>query len=372
MLASSSSPPPAHIACGLLISSLALLAASPQQSAAWAIEPSRQQLHLLVFAHGLGGHADDWSALTEALRARLRADPTHSPPRVSILLSTANTDNTLDGIAAGGLRLALEIARFTLARSGCEPYAPDDGDTSPDHLCLMRQQLQAAVAAPQQLHLTIVGHSLGGLYARAALGYLLQSGWLVDDEEGGGCAAAPLIPAHYYSVSTPHLGVVPSSHEPGLGLVSLVRDLSLRWLAGQTGLELALADERALLRQMAQPSNACLRALALFRTRTTVAIPDGDLLVPYHSAAVGEPAAGPRQRRRLVQRLHEFSALDQLGWDRVAFPFPARYFPWHHGLTLHKPWRFAPEFWQLVYPREAGARFVHWFSAVLAREALAP
>jgi len=117
-----------------------------------------------------------------------------------------NVWNTLDGVAAGGARLAQAIRGKQL---------------------------------PPGSFLSFVCHSLGGIYARWALRSLEIEGWF---ETSG------VIPVNFVTTATPHLGILEIGSfwrfgikVLGLGLGRTVRDLAL----GSTMLQ-ELADEDGL------------------------------------------------------------------------------------------------------------------------------
>jgi hypothetical protein len=186
--------------------------------------------HICFLVHGLQGAPGDLSYLASALRKQ----------HVLVHAVECNWRRTTDGIAAGGRRVAVEITQV-IARN--------------------RSQLR---------YISLVGFSLGGLYVRSALE------WLVD------CSKAPrlvagLKPHAVVFVATPHLGVRSYgwwrfwprwTH----GLAGLI--------AGRTGRELFLldADREPLLLRMAQ-NRTVVGALESFRIRLLVANLCYDLMV---------------------------------------------------------------------------------------------
>lgn len=191
--------------------------------------------HLFVLVHGLQGQPGDLACLKEALLA--------SSSRPSVHLSTCNTERTDDGVASGGLRLA--------------------------------EELRAVVAAtPRATHLSVVGNSLGGLYARYALPLLH------DDATSTVCG---LVPATFLTTATPHLGVGAYGH---LSLIPRPLQRASSLVLGKTVRELLLCDAKPqLLLRMATEARY-LRALACFQRRILYANAVNDALVSYETASV--------------------------------------------------------------------------------------
>lgn len=231
-------------------------------------------------------------------------------PGVVILRAAANHGvlssfvTTADGVDRGGRRLAKEAKRVLDARMGIREYS-------------------------------VVGHSLGGLYARylaKELASLIAADAKHRVERYTDTARRP-VPAVYCSLGTPHLGVrgrLPTSiHEYGvsLGVVGRTgyqlllsdgnRDLPVTDAAssgsgagagpGQrtgggaaaddTGASLAAKSKsataaqrrfsrRPLLMRMAAPDGPYVAALRTFRSRLLVAALEHDEQVNYHTAAL--------------------------------------------------------------------------------------
>lgn len=120
--------------------------------------------HLVVLVHGWIGTEKDWGYFQETVE---RQTPDCSDIRV--LNAKSNAGGTDDGIVNGGKRLADEIE-------------------------------EALSAIEQPVKLSIVAHSLGGLYARYAIAQLEFSNML-----------SPLI---FCTSATPHLGVCNHTYIP--------------------------------------------------------------------------------------------------------------------------------------------------------------
>jgi len=148
---------------------------------------------------------------------------------------------THEGIDVGGLRLTEEI----LAIASKYP-------------CLKR--------------FSIIGHSLGGLYARYAIGRLYIKGFFDK-----------LTATNYISVATPHLGCRRSPRYFVNGMVQYIT----KGLFSQTGTQLTLEDgNNPLLKQMASQDSPYYKGLALFSQRLLYANVFNDLTVPYSTAAI--------------------------------------------------------------------------------------
>lgn len=226
-----------------------------------AFASTRPPRHLFVCVHGLAGRPEDLSALREAL---LRRKGGEAPPLVH--LATANAHNrfaTYDGIPAGAQRLAQEIR------------------------LLVAQQ-------PSLTHLTLVGNSLGGLYARYAAALLYS-------EDG---RIAGLEPVTFLTTATPHLGVGQHSHlalipQPLQVVGSKVLGASIKELLLQDGdarngrepLLLRMASERTSADQRSLPFLESLRA---FKSRHVYANAVNDFLVAYETAAFMPEGAAER------------------------------------------------------------------------------
>jgi hypothetical protein len=167
------------------------------------------------------------------------------------MISTANCGHmtslfrTLDGIDVGGHRLADEVRAFRLR--------PD------------MKSLQV---------ISFIGDGIGGLYARYAIGVLLDS--------GGECLCQGLKAGNYISLSTPHLGV--------RGCVSIWQTF-VGELLFPTSKQMLLQDTgrpglptAPLLLKMTEPTSKFMAALSQFKTKVTVS--DADML---RSHITGQP-----------------------------------------------------------------------------------
>lgn len=136
----------------------------------------REDTHLIVLIHGWLGNALEMEALKESLleqsdaKRKMKKKLLKRHERVVIHAATSNEGQTHDGIEAGGRRVANEINNLV-------------------------QELWDKQAS-SKIKLSLVGNSLGGLYARFALSEIQ---WKSKRNK-------QLIPHHFVTTSTPHLG----------------------------------------------------------------------------------------------------------------------------------------------------------------------
>jgi len=188
-----------------------------------------------LFVHGVHGRASDLTHWLTVTRERF--------PDALCLVSSSNEGLlTHDGLGTLAERLAAEVQTYLGA-----------------HTC-------------PRLPFVGLGHSFGGVILRAALPRILAD---------NPC----LVPCSYFSLQSPHLG---SRRPAGFGLwgdaVRTVVHGALRWY-GPSGQELLLQDAGQIIHELAKPQGPHMEALRRFPHITFVAIPHGDLLVPYASAA---------------------------------------------------------------------------------------
>eukprot|EP00698_Gefionella_okellyi_P015490 TRINITY_DN4373_c0_g1_i2.p1 TRINITY_DN4373_c0_g1~~TRINITY_DN4373_c0_g1_i2.p1 ORF type:complete len:319 (+),score=51.14 TRINITY_DN4373_c0_g1_i2:213-1169(+) len=138
------------------------------------------------------------------------------------------------------------------------------------------ETLIVASKMPNLKHFSIVGHSLGGLFARYCVGCLEEEGFFDKVQ-----------PMNFVSMSSPHLG----SRRVSLGLrFSRFVHNVLPTLYGATGAQLMLEDGTdgvaPILLRMSDPESSFYRGLKRFRSLRVYAIASGDLAVPYSTAAI--------------------------------------------------------------------------------------
>lgn len=147
----------------------------------------------------------------------------------------------------------------------------------------------------------MVGHSLGGLWARYAVGLLYDRGLLkrsskkdnVDSDD----ADEGLEPMLFTTFATPHVGSVFQGTSKRASLFNYIG----RTLFGQSGRDLFLlsepdwlfpgsgngsGDTRPIIEQMSDPANSSYKALSLFKHLTLFANATNDLSVPFYTSYI--------------------------------------------------------------------------------------
>jgi len=218
------------------------------------MDDARQADAAVVFVHGNDGTPQDWDCFESILVSHhQRRFP---GKRLAVLKSAVNKRDTHIGISNMGCLLAAEICDFMSAEKVGEGSA----------LCL-------------------VGHSLGGIKGRFALGQLLTQGFLAGMHL---CA--------FMSLCSPHLGVRAPPLSEGLSMRSFI---NLASVCGQTEKELVLEDVDPaehgppILASMADPELHFMQALSLFQRRIAVGLIKYDMLVPFSSATMCLGYSGP-------------------------------------------------------------------------------
>lgn len=238
--------------------------------------PASHAKLFFVLVHGLFGSNADLEKLRHFILSVW--------PNALVLLSSTNSSSTTRGVRRGGRRLTMEILNCLLDHYGLPALtrAQRHANQEESTLAEVRSLLQGKQThAHDRLQLAIVGHSLGGLYSRNALGLLHRGGYFHSQQ-------GVLTPFEYMSISTPHLG----SRRPRAyrnictWALKKCQHVSVR-LGVQTGKDLMLADhsEQPVLLEMTQPDSVYFQALQLFR-RTVVATTHHDDTVPFASAAI--------------------------------------------------------------------------------------
>merc|ERR1711920_1177818 len=130
---------------------------------------------------------------------------TSFPDAMLILLSDVNGGKTMDGVASGGARLA-EVIRSKVPAGGC---------------------------------LSVVGYSLGGIYARFALRMLEQEKWFDKNN---------VKRINFVTLASPHLGIseTPTQIRVAIRLFGSCFCRSASDLALHTGVMQELVDDIAL------------------------------------------------------------------------------------------------------------------------------
>lgn len=264
------------------------------QPASWTREPAETGNfppdHLLVLVHGILASPADWKYVECELKAQLGC-------KYLIFASAVNSYlSTLNGIDAAGQRLAEEIGII-------------------------------AKRTPSLKRISILGHSLGGLFARYAIAILYasgvgkppQTGYAPVDEESESPGAvksgngsqkptiAGLEPINFITLASPHLGVRGRQQLPfllGLPVLEKLAAPLAPFFVGSTGRQLFLTDGKPsdppLLLRMATDCDEgpFLSALGAFQVRTLYANVNYDHMVGWRTASIrreGELVKPPRQ-----------------------------------------------------------------------------
>eukprot|EP00899_Mesostigma_viride_P012612 jgi/Mesvir1/21351/Mv20841-RA.1 len=218
--------------------------------------PSKEGRHLFVLVHGLHGNPSDLEYMASQIKIRIG-------DRGTVLVPSCNVNKTCDGIMAGAQRICTVI-------------------------------LEELARDPSLEEFTFIGHSLGGLYARACLPLLDAAG-----------ALAQLALVTFATLATPHLG----SRMYERALVGPVASFFAGKLFGRTGRELMLTDDGTgrqsgdpdadsvlplLVRMCDERHLSCLRR---FRHLVLFSNTGADLSVSYCTAAI-------RQHNPFVRAKH--------------------------------------------------------------------
>ena len=274
----------------------------PTRAAATADGPS----HLFVLIHGLGGTPEDLRCLERNLTTRGGTDVLVHKPACNTLVKS------FDGVPNGARRVADEI-RAVVA----------------EH----RESLR---------RISLVGNSLGGIYARYAAALLF-------DEESKSIAG--LEPTTFLTTASPHLGVGPFGY---LGVFPRPLQTVGAALIGESCSQLMLRDgrgnRRPLLAKMADPTNGkggergsgggsgardesdelpFVDALASFERRCAYANAVNDFLVAFETASIDPDATRTMREKRSREASSPASAniIDAGGFGAAAgstggFQFP--------------------------------------------------
>lgn len=155
-------------------------------------------IHFVLCVNGLNAHASDFDNLQTKIRQAHVADPRD----LHILVSRVNQKlQTRHGLVVMGTRLAREVHAYVR-----ETLLTDRGRSNDDRMKATRLKV----------HLTVIGHSLGGLIARYAVRLMLADDGAVvpeydllallrDGLSGSTYDTVEMVPLSYISVSSPHL-----------------------------------------------------------------------------------------------------------------------------------------------------------------------
>lgn len=196
--------------------------------------------HLVICVHGLHGSANDFERMVKKMETR---------KHLLVHSSKANEGiaPTQEGVDAGGKRLAEEIQNLTK---------------------------DLVIQHPKLKYFSIVGHSLGGLFSRYAIGILYENNYFETYK---------LTPKHYISLATPHVG----SRRPPRSYWNKLVCFVTRTVFSATGSQLMLEDgDEPLLLKMTYEDSIFMKALKLFEYKILYANVANDIQVPYSTASI--------------------------------------------------------------------------------------
>eukprot|EP00590_Aulacoseira_subarctica_P006510 CAMPEP_0172429856 /NCGR_PEP_ID=MMETSP1064-20121228/52182_1 /TAXON_ID=202472 /ORGANISM="Aulacoseira subarctica , Strain CCAP 1002/5" /LENGTH=452 /DNA_ID=CAMNT_0013175547 /DNA_START=246 /DNA_END=1604 /DNA_ORIENTATION=- len=244
-------------------------------------------LHFCFLVHGFMGNPKEMSYIESALtkastRRTLIDDGKGSNQKFFFHSATCNTDNTYDGIANGGTRLADEIKSY-IKSSTRSHFMEDRKD---QYLSEMGEQSNGAIV--QNVTISFVGNSLGGLYSRYAIAKLAEHSKRIDNGfilyEKNPCQPDQMIVIRVFfnvfaTTACPHLGV----HRHTYMLVPQFLETVMAHVLSDTGRDLFRLT--GLVREMTL-SPQYLDVLRSFRRRIAYAnAHNTDFQVPTNTAA---------------------------------------------------------------------------------------
>jgi len=204
---------------------------------------SPQPVHLIVFIHGFEGTANDFDNAEKILllQAEILAKQGHDE-RLHVLKPRANSGfgGTYDGIEKGAIRIWREVMTVI-------------------------HELSANLKA-----ISLVGHSLGGLYARY-LARLLHDCFIFEQYE----------PRLFVTLATPHLSIRRPQNSPINLAVHLVAKVVCK-----TTKELCLEDDPAHPTLFKMTDESFISVLRMFKRRIAYANVANDFQVHYATASI--------------------------------------------------------------------------------------
>ncbi|CAI5724882.1 unnamed protein product [Peronospora destructor] len=217
--------------------------------------------HIVVLVHGNNGSAADFDAMETSLLTKF------GERQMLVIKARANELDTLLGVDIGGARLAKEVVETVFEYDLCPVVT--------------------------KYKVSVIGHSLGGLYARYAL---------VSIMDALSCLHVEYV--DFVTICTPHLGSRrargPSTMK-NIVRLGVHKVLESQIFYGRTGIDLllnvqeqqngvtdahAVEPARPVLKVMSDPDSEFVRSLKRFQHGTLVAMTDGDVVVPYPSASI--------------------------------------------------------------------------------------
>ncbi|KAL0485265.1 lipase [Acrasis kona] len=217
-------------------------------------EARTRQKHLVVLCHGNHGSAPDMYEIGETMRSTFNESKffQNESHEFFAFYPTCNQFmKTHDGIKVCSSRLVEQFKTF----------------------------VNNYFEADDKILLSMVGHSLGGLFLRCSIPHILNDPQLGE----------MLIPVSLMTISSPNLGARKATG--GNVISSTIKygsDIYMNYLLGQTGKELCLTDDekKPLLLRMSRPESKYINALSKFKSITAAGAIEYDIMVPHASALI--------------------------------------------------------------------------------------
>mmetsp|Transcript_2735 Transcript_2735/g.10507 ORF Transcript_2735/g.10507 Transcript_2735/m.10507 type:complete len:475 (-) Transcript_2735:76-1500(-) len=263
---------------------------------------SKTYIHLIYLSHGNHGSKDDWTNVKALLERQYRT-MVHDENKESasssnhntwnLLISNSNGEDTHVGVLKGGENAAEELlayvrthwaGEYEIEPRDIEGATPDDvylEETTKSEIqnnedlshCSRGMPRHTLIHSNIVIELYWIGHSLGGLFSRAGIGFLAESAeW----------QCGIIRPRSYISLCSPHLG----SRRPGGTLLKNLWRFGANFYSltlGQTGRDLFLKNN--VLMRLSE-EDYFTRPLRQFESRTLCAVCHHDVAVPYASASI--------------------------------------------------------------------------------------
>jgi hypothetical protein len=202
-----------------------------------------KDVHFVILSHGFVGSSRDLTYLRDAI---CKAG-TSAGSSIITFCPTCNEGRTTDGVRKGGERLATSITRFLTSELS------EMGDVG-------------------EVKLTLIGNSLGGLYARYAASLLFGGdGQLVVGDR-------KIVPNMFVTTASPWLGISKQTFIP----IPRFLEMTIGATLGETGRDLfrmnSLVYEMGTMERYLDPLRSFKRRVAMSNSRQT------DFLVPHGTA----------------------------------------------------------------------------------------
>jgi hypothetical protein len=210
-----------------------------------------RQHHLIIFIHGYDGSSTDFTNFLQELQYQVAnhhhnqtTQPEHPPIHTFSYLSL-NIGSTYDGIEAGAIRAWRQIMQYI-------------------------QNHQSNCATTSNNQISIIAHSLGGLYARYLL-RLLSDSFIFDQYK----------PFMFMTFATPHLGIRRNQQTPfNIAFQNIAQRIN------KTTSELCLEDSATVPLLLTMTDSSFIEPLLGFQHRILYANVWNDIQIPYISATI--------------------------------------------------------------------------------------